>query len=97
MRTLSEPDAQALRRHLTQQRELRRLQRQEIAFQAGNDLIDRIVTDIGEGNDEVVARLLRRKAANHAARGRRPEIVDFVRKLLAASGRRVQTIAELRR
>jgi hypothetical protein len=95
VRTLSDQDAEALRRHLIQRRVLRQLEREEITFRAGNELIDRIITDVGADNDEVVARLLRRKATNHSARARRPAIAGFTRKLVAASGRRVAGIEEL--
>jgi hypothetical protein len=95
VRTLPEEDAVALRRHLTQRRELRRLERQELTFAASSRLIDRIIADIGEGHDDVVAFLLQRKAAAHAARFRRMEIVPFVEALLAASGRRARAIEEL--
>jgi hypothetical protein len=95
MRTLSDDDAAALRRHLAQRRELRRLERQALTFAATHRLVDRIIADIGDGHDDVVAFLLQRKAAAHAARFRRIAIVPFVQKLLAASGRRARAIEEL--
>jgi len=96
MRTLSDADAQSLIRHLRQRREMMRLKREESTFIASNKLIDRIVSEIGDGHDDIVGFLLRRKAANHTARSRRTEIIKFVSKLLVASGKRACAIEELR-
>lgn len=95
MRVLTEADSQALLRHLKQRRELLRVQREEITFAASTALVDRIIADIGDGNDDIVAFLLARKSANHLARSRRAAIVGFVEALLAASGRRAKAIEEL--
>ena len=43
MRTLPDEDAVALRRHLAQRRELRRLERQRLTFAASSRLVDRII------------------------------------------------------
>jgi len=94
MRILTEADAQSLIRHLKQRREMLRLMREELTFVASNKLVDQVIADIGEGHDDVVGFLLRRKAANYTARSRRAEIVKFVKKLLIASGKRARAIQE---
>ena len=96
MRTLSDADSDAVLRHLKQRRELVRVQREHLTFDASNALVDRIIADIGDGHDDVVGYLLGRKSANYIARSRRVEIVRFLDALLDASGRRARAIEELR-
>ena len=84
MRTLTAEESVALLRHLTQRRELLVLEREELSFRASNNLIERIVAEIGDGQDDAIGFLLKHRANNHIARARRSHIMAFVRKLLAA-------------
>lgn len=95
MRKLSEKEAAALARFAQQRRQLRRIEQLDRACSCSNELIDRIVHDVGEDDAALMSRMMTLKAANYNRRVHIVTTLRFVQKLVAVSTRRVHTIEEL--
>jgi hypothetical protein len=95
MRKLSDDEATALHRFIKQREQLRRVERSALTFRASNALIDRIISDVGDADNELMVRLLTQKANTYRALQHREVLLGFVKKLLALSSARARAIEEL--